>query len=197
MSPLASKGLKNDVKSGEVCQVQIPVNFSVLVITCHCKGTAHTSPGPVVALRFHPAFWDDAGQCRCFSPKRFWNWLLHFREPLALSGELPCYGGAAGISCPWLSQYLRGQVYCSEFFTLALAREIVAHIAGSVRQAPPFSCKILHPFLLSLLFFPSPPAKSTFYGSRAGSVISSTELYKAERRLKALKTYGLLWLNRK
>lgn len=132
---------------------------------------------------------------RC-SPRGFLKGLLHFHESLALSGDPPSDGEAAGISSAWLPESLPGQVYCSDYFSLTSAREIVAHIAGHIRRASPFGCKtsvLSSSRSLSSL----PPAKGTSYGSRTGSAISSTELNKEERRLKALKTYGMLWLNRK
>lgn len=87
-----------------------------------------------------------------------------------------------------------GQVYGSEYFPLNLAREAVAHIAGSISQESAFGCKISIP---SSSHSPSSLPLSKKHGSRTSSATSTTELHKRERRLKALKTYGKLGLNRK
>jgi len=82
-----------------ICK-QMHASIRATVVICHCKGTAHASPGPVMALRFHPAFWDDAeGKVRTHFPWGILKWISsYFRRSLARGGEPPCYREAVGSS---------------------------------------------------------------------------------------------------
>lgn len=106
------------------------------------KGTARTFPGPVMALGFHPAFWDDRRKgAYTFSRQGFLNRSLHFHESVARSGEPPCYREAAGTSSAWLPESLHGQVHCSKCFSLSLARETVAILRVILDKHPPLAVK--------------------------------------------------------
>lgn len=70
------------------------------VIICHCKGTACTSPQPMMAsLGFLPAFWDGTeGNVHTLFSQRFLNGSLHFQESLAWSRDTPVKGRCDCVS---------------------------------------------------------------------------------------------------
>lgn len=157
------------------------------MIICHFKGTACTSPQPMMALGFLPAFgMAQKGKCIHFYPRDF-KWIIAFSGVFGLEQGHPCEREV------WQHESMCGQVYGTEYFSPNLAREAVAHIAGSIRQESPLIVK--SPSLPPLSpFFPSPQQKA-HPTSRTSSATSATKW--RERRLKTLKTYGKLGLNRK